>query len=288
MKRKQKEVNGIFFWLKTNNHDIELRWCRWGYKSTSSTKAKYLRKEICYQMNNVSATLHFSIRVLMVLRAFQTEKKFAWKIIGLIWILIECSLVAGKYVRSIEEHFYLKNRCFSIFRYVSFSAIFPVNGTYVLKSEPVGSHNCSGLGLQYQVRREIHIDRERDCMWILACLCIGNWVLYFTGSGIWYTQWFTWTSIFEIDCHVKIFLDYSNLNSLRDSISHLIGWISLAIAEPGSDWLILLHKLSTSIAGVCTLLSSISISAHFVQHRGLVMYEFNLHDTKYEWIVISF
>ena len=71
------------------------------------------------------------------------------------------------------KEFLFKNCGFSIFRYASFGVIFPRNGIYVLKSEPVGSRNCSGLTLQYQVRRETQKERETVCEF-LACLCIWN------------------------------------------------------------------------------------------------------------------
>ncbi|CAF4843454.1 unnamed protein product, partial [Rotaria sp. Silwood1] len=53
-------------------------------------------------------------------------------------------------------------------------------------------------------------------------------------------------------------------------IFHLISWLSLGFVEPKRDWLLLFHTIFLSLAGICTLLSSFSISANFSQHRGLV------------------
>ncbi len=68
----------------------------------------------------------------------------------------------------------------------------------------------------------------------------------------------------------------------------MIGWLALAFAAPGLDWLIVIHTIFISIAGICTLLSSVSISAHFVERRGLVTYEqFNFNNIKYEFLCHS-
>ncbi|UJR09266.1 hypothetical protein I4U23_013511 [Adineta vaga] len=53
-------------------------------------------------------------------------------------------------------------------------------------------------------------------------------------------------------------------------VFHLISWLSLGFTVPGRDWLIFFHTIALSLAGICTLLSSFSIAAHFTQNRGLV------------------
>ncbi|CAF2678049.1 unnamed protein product [Rotaria sp. Silwood2] len=53
-------------------------------------------------------------------------------------------------------------------------------------------------------------------------------------------------------------------------VFHLISWLSLGFVAPNRDWLLLFHTIFLSLAGICTLLSSFSISANFSQRRGLV------------------
>lgn len=71
---------------------------------------------------------------------------------------------------------------------------------------------------------------------------------------------------------IGIINDYFGPRSLKlfAIIFHIISWLSLAYASPGHDWLIFFHTIFISLSGICTLLSSMSISAHFTQHRGLV------------------
>ncbi|CAF3935698.1 unnamed protein product [Rotaria sp. Silwood2] len=53
-------------------------------------------------------------------------------------------------------------------------------------------------------------------------------------------------------------------------IFHLISWLSLAFLAPGYDWLIFSHTIFSSLAGMCVLLSSFTISANFTKTRGLI------------------
>ncbi|CAF0810788.1 unnamed protein product [Adineta ricciae] len=153
------------------------------------------------------------------------------KIIGLVWILIECSLVSG-----------------NIFGFASLFGVLPHYHIYEFRckvlSEKIVSNDTKTI--------------TKDCR-----EQVDEYQLAFAlGIGF-----------FNLPAVViGMFGDFFGPRSLKlvGTIFHLISWLSLAFVTPGYDWLLLLHTIFSSLAGMCVLLSSFAISANFTKTRGLV------------------
>ncbi|UJR36912.1 hypothetical protein I4U23_029625 [Adineta vaga] len=153
------------------------------------------------------------------------------KIIGLVWILIECSLVSG-----------------NIFGFASLFSVLPRYHIYEFRckllSEKIISNDTK------TITKDCHA--QIDEYQLAFALGIGFFNLPAVVIGV--------------------FGDFFGPRSLKlvGIVFHLISWISLALVAPGYDWLILLHTIFSSLAGMCVLLSSFAISANFTKTRGLV------------------
>lgn len=160
-----------------------------------------------------------------------TNLSSAWKIIGLIWILIECNLLSG-----------------NIFGFASLFSVLPRYGIYESRCKIISekiisadtktiTKDCRGQIDEYQLAFALGIG-----FYNLPAVVVG------------------------------MIGDFFGPRSLKivGIICHLIGWLSLGFAGPGSDWLILSHTVFSALAGMCILLSSFSISANFTRARGLV------------------
>ncbi|CAF0895429.1 unnamed protein product [Adineta ricciae] len=156
------------------------------------------------------------------------ENKSILKVVALIWILIECNLVAG-----------------NIFGFASLFGVLRQQNIYSSKcklvSEGIGSNrtyaDCHGQINEYQFAFALGIG-----FYNLPAMAIGMINDYFGPRFL----------------------------KLIGIVFHLISWLSLGFLAPGRDWLLLSHTILLSLAGICTLLSSFSIAAHFKQNRGLV------------------
>ncbi|CAF3906861.1 unnamed protein product [Rotaria sordida] len=161
----------------------------------------------------------------------ESRSTSTFKIIGLIWIVIETNLVAG-----------------NIFGFGSLFSVLPHYGIYESRckiiSEKIISNDtktitkdCRGQIDEYQFAFALGIG-----FYNLPAVVVG------------------------------MIADFFGPRSLKmiAIVFHLISWFSLAFLKPGYDWLILSHTIFSSLAGMCVLLSSFSISANFTKTRGLV------------------
>ncbi|CAF1004096.1 unnamed protein product [Rotaria magnacalcarata] len=153
------------------------------------------------------------------------------KIIGLIWILIECSLVAG-----------------NIFGFASLFTELPRYGIYQsecissleqnkLSKANITTDACHGQQAKYQLAFALGI-----AFYNLPAMVSGMISDYFGPRSL----------------------------KLIAIIFHLISWLSLGFITPNRNWLLIIHTVFLSLSGISTLLASFSISNHFVKSRGLV------------------
>ncbi|CAF1235332.1 unnamed protein product [Rotaria sordida] len=159
------------------------------------------------------------------------KNKSYLKTLGLIWILIECNLVAGNIFgfaslfSELPRYGIYESECKNSSEQILF------NNTKILKKD------CSGQMEKYQLAFTLGI-----AFYNLPAIIVG------------------------------MISDYLGPRSLKliAIIFHLISWLSLGFVTPNRDWLLLFHTIFLSLTGICTLLTSFSISANFSQNRGLV------------------
>ncbi|CAF3464812.1 unnamed protein product [Rotaria socialis] len=153
------------------------------------------------------------------------------KIIGLIWILIECSLVAG-----------------NIFGFASLFTELPRYGIYqsecrssleqnILSETNITKDTCHGQQAKYQLAFALGI-----AFYNVPAMVSGMISDNFGPRSL----------------------------KLIAIIFHLISWLSLGFITPDRSWLLMIHTMFLSLSGISTLLASFSISNHFVKSRGLV------------------
>ncbi|CAF3301702.1 unnamed protein product [Rotaria socialis] len=154
-----------------------------------------------------------------------------FKIVGLIWIFLETSLLAG-----------------NIFGFGSLFSVLPGYGIYESRCKTISEKAISNATATIAKDCKGQVDEYQFAF----ALGIGFYNLPAVLLGI------------------VIDLFGPRTLKLIGIVFHLIGWLSLALIRPGYDWLLSCHTIFTSVAQMCVLLSSFTISGHFTKTRGLV------------------
>ncbi|CAF1165471.1 unnamed protein product [Adineta steineri] len=153
------------------------------------------------------------------------------KIVGLIWTLLECNLVAG-----------------NIFGFASLFSVLPRYKIYESRCKILSEKAISDVTTTITSDCRGQIDEYQ----LAFALGIGFFNLPAVVIGI-FGDFFGPRSLRMVGIGL-----------------HLISWLSLGFLQPGYDWLILLHTVFSALAGMCILLSSFSIASNFPKTRGLV------------------
>ncbi|CAF3834952.1 unnamed protein product [Adineta steineri] len=153
------------------------------------------------------------------------------KIVGLIWTLLECNLVAG-----------------NIFGFASLFSVLPRYKIYESRCKILSEKAISDVTTTITSDCRGQIDEYQ----LAFALGIGFFNLPAVVIGIF-----------------GDFFGPRSLRMVGIAL-HLISWLSLGFLQPGYDWLILLHTVFSALAGMCILLSSFSIASNFPKTRGLV------------------
>ncbi|CAF1439455.1 unnamed protein product [Adineta steineri] len=161
----------------------------------------------------------------------KSDNKSRRKIFALVWILIECNLVAG-----------------NIFGFASLFSVLPKYGIYQSKCIELPDEIVSSTTTTKRMDCAVQISEYQFAF----ALGIGFYNLPAVVIGM-----------------INDFFGPRSLKLIA-IVFHLISWLSLGFTAPGRDWLLLFHTVFLSLAGICTLLSSFTISAHFTKNRGLV------------------
>ncbi|CAF1579403.1 unnamed protein product [Rotaria magnacalcarata] len=159
------------------------------------------------------------------------EDRPVFKIVGLIWIFLETSLLAG-----------------NIFGFASLFSVLPGYGIYESRCKTISEKDISNQTVTITKDCKGQVDEYQ----LAFALGIGFYNLPAVLIGI------------------VIDLFGPRTLKLIGIVFHLIGWLSLALIRPGYDWLLSCHTIFTSVAQMCVLLSSFTISGHFTKTRGLV------------------
>lgn len=105
------------------------------------------------------------------------------KIIGLIWILIENSLISGTYVILPRSTNFFHRRISSfvsrrIFGFASLFSVLPRYGIYGEKCKTSsGIKDCQDQMAEYQVRLKIDGREKIGLIMFIVSFCFGNWIL---------------------------------------------------------------------------------------------------------------
>lgn len=74
----------------------------------------------------------------------------------------------------------------------------------------------------------------------------------------------------QINFHVNFFFDNSFTSPPLCRICHIIGWLSLALLQPGRDYLLYIHCVFSSLSGIVIVITSYASSNYFSKSRAFV------------------